>query len=408
MSILFLILSLIFFLFCGFFFLKIFFTRKKNEYVFEDSVAKPKFTILIPARDESRVIGSILESIQFQTRKIPMKDVYVIVESELDPTVSICKSCGATVIVRKHLEKQSKGYALEEAIFYLKQNHLFYDAYFIFDADNVLDPNYLKEMEKDYQKGYGISMGYRNFKNGQSLISTSAGLTYTMINTMMNRPGLKHKKNIMVMGTGFYIHGKYVKEWETFPFHSLTEDVEISYYATLNGISTNYNEAAQFYDEQPEKFSQSVRQRKRWIKGYFTNLKLYFPKFRKKRKENPKNVGSLNSMMYGIFPIVFFVLGILFAFFSCLVSLIQKQAGMTGVMLVFGIFFVTLYFSLMFFTFVLIYLEHDQLNISRSMKLWTLIYHPLFFLSYVYVFFLTLFQRNIQWERMDHSVTDIR
>lgn len=407
MSLFFLVLSLLSFFFCIFFFLKLFLVRKKNQYIFEKSVSKPTFTVLIPARDESQVIAPLLESIQNQTRKIKMEDVYVIVENEEDPTLVIAHSFGVQVIVRKHLEKQSKGYALEEAIDVLKEQNRFYDAYFIFDADNVLDKNYFKEMEKDYKKGYGISMGYRNFKNGQSLVSTSAGLTFTMINTCVNRPGLKYKKNIMVMGTGFYIHGRYIKEWGTFPFHSLTEDVEISFYAALHGISTNYNEKAQFYDEQPEKFQQSVRQRKRWIRGYFSNLFLNLPKFRKKLKENPQNKGSIVSMMYGLFPVLFFVLGIVFAFLSCLISLFQKQAGVLGISLVFGIFFVTLYFSLMFFTFLLIYMDREKLNISSLMKFFALLYHPLFLLSYVYVFVLTCFQKNISWERIEHSYTDI-
>lgn len=407
MSLFFLILSLISFFFSILFFFFMHGKRKKNQYVLEDTVSKPKFTILIPARDESQVISTLLESIKTQTRKIPMKDVYVIVEKDSDPTVLICEKYGASVIIRKHLDGQSKGYALKEAIEFLKEHQFFYDAYFIFDADNVMDKNYLKEMETDYKKGYGISMGYRNFKNGQSLVSTSAGLTYTMINTLINRPGIKDKKNIMVMGTGFYIHGKYIKEWGTFPFHSLTEDVEISYYATLHGISTNYNEKAQFYDEQPEKFHQSVLQRKRWIRGYFSNLFSYIPKFRKKILDHPWNVESLYSMMYGIFPVLFFVLGLLMALCSCVVSLIQKHVGVMGYVLVFGMFLITLYFSLLFFTFLLIYLDREKLNISRSMKFWALLYHPFFLMSYVYVFILTLFQKDIKWERIDHSITDI-
>ena len=45
-----------------------------------------------------------------------MKDVYVIVESLKDETVNICKKYSASVILRKKLNLQRKGYALDEAV----------------------------------------------------------------------------------------------------------------------------------------------------------------------------------------------------------------------------------------------------------------------------------------------------
>ena len=75
------------------------------------------YAILIPARDESNVIENILISIEKQTYKISMKDVYVIVEREDDPTVDIVKRHKASYFVRTNLEnRHRKGYALDECI----------------------------------------------------------------------------------------------------------------------------------------------------------------------------------------------------------------------------------------------------------------------------------------------------
>ena len=74
------------------------------------------FCILIPARDESKVIEDLLKSIKEQTKKVNMKDVYVIVESNLDPTVSIALNYQASIFIRKHLNLKRKGYALDECI----------------------------------------------------------------------------------------------------------------------------------------------------------------------------------------------------------------------------------------------------------------------------------------------------
>ena len=67
------------------------------------------FCILIPARDESKVIEGLLKSIKMQSFKVNMEDVYVIVESKNDKTVEIAKSYKASVVIRKHLELQRKG-----------------------------------------------------------------------------------------------------------------------------------------------------------------------------------------------------------------------------------------------------------------------------------------------------------
>ena len=80
---------------------------------------KDRLCILIPARDESKVIESLLISIEKQTEKINAKDVYVIVESEEDPTVGIVNSHNMNVVYRRDLSKRRKGYALDDAIRYI-------------------------------------------------------------------------------------------------------------------------------------------------------------------------------------------------------------------------------------------------------------------------------------------------
>ena len=183
------------------------------------------FCILIPARDESKVIEDLLKSIKEQTKKVNMKDVYVIVESNLDPTVSIALNYQASIFIRKHLNLKRKGYALDECIKDILAKGKKYDAYFILDADNVLDKDFLKEMEKSYQEGYDIASGYRNLKNGNdSIISACSGITFAFLNSNGNETKSKQSRNITLSGTGLYISGDIVNKWASFPFHSLTED----------------------------------------------------------------------------------------------------------------------------------------------------------------------------------------
>ena len=150
-----------------------------------------KYCILIPARNESKVIEDLLISIENQTYKINPKDVYVIVENKEDKTVEITNKHKMNIIYRKDLTKKRKGYALDEAIKEILKQNKKYEAYFIFDADNILDKEYIKEMTKNIKEGYDIGISYRNTKNGDNLVSGASALTFSMINTIGNT--LKNK-----------------------------------------------------------------------------------------------------------------------------------------------------------------------------------------------------------------------
>lgn len=188
-------------------------SKLNKNYPTKQKIKNIEFCILIPARYESKVISDILESIKNQTEKINMKNVYVIIEDLTDPTLKITKSFNANIIMRKKVHLKRKGYALMEAIEYLNERKKFYDAYFIFDADNILDKNYLKNMLKTFKNGYDIGIGYRNTKNGNTnAIASSSSLIFSIINTLGNNRKTKNSMNSTISGTGFYISGKFIKE----------------------------------------------------------------------------------------------------------------------------------------------------------------------------------------------------
>lgn len=62
-----------------------------------------KFCILIPARNESKVIENLLVSITKQTYEVK-PDVYVIVEEKTDPTINICKKYQMNYFIRTEIE----------------------------------------------------------------------------------------------------------------------------------------------------------------------------------------------------------------------------------------------------------------------------------------------------------------
>lgn len=379
----------------------------RNEITLVEREKQPEFAVLIPARDESAVIEGLLKSLEEQTVKVKTEDVYVIVEAEDDPTVGICRKHGVGVFVRPKvtLSRARKGFALDEVIREILSKRR-YDLYFIFDADNVLASEFMEGMLESYMAGYEIIKGYRNAKNGNAnAIAAVSCLTFSMINTLVNRDRAKHQANIVFSGTGYCIDGKLVDRWQGWPFRSLTEDYEISLYATLHGLATYYNEAAVFYDEQPTRYTQTVAQRVRWIKGYFSARKKYVPLMRgvlskRRAKNGTRNAGSLAKECIGVKPAILAVVGAVLVVLGGVVML-GRRGEWGWALAVVGVAFVLLYIILAGVTVHI--LRQEKLDLARSMKIKIVLFNPLYLVTYVPCALKALLRREVAWVKIEHG-----
>ena len=359
---------------------------------------KKRYCILIPARYESKVINNLLLSITKQTTKINPKDIYIIVESIKDKTVDIAKQYNMNIILRENLSLKRKGYALNDAVTYILKKQIHYDAYFIFDADNILDKDFIKNMEKSINEGYDIGIGYRNTKNSNTLVSASSALTFSMINTILNERKNKYHNNLTISGTGYYIKGSIIEEWNSFPFHSLTEDYELTLYAILHNLTTTYNKKAIFYDEQPDNFNISLKQRTRWVKGYFEARKKYINKISKSETKNDPNFASKVNAFLGVTPYIYIIIGLLIILVNILIT-----KGITTFLCYLTIFLLLIYTVLSIFTIIMLKKEKNSLNISKSMKVKVIFYNPIFMFSYIICLLRTIFIKDIKWDKIDHN-----
>lgn len=372
-------------------------TIKNNNYP-KKTTSQGKNCILIPARNESKVIEDLLISIENQTQKIESKDVYVIVETPKDKTVDIVKKHKMNIVYRKDLTKKRKGYALDDAIKEILRENKHYSAYFIFDADNILDKNYIKEMQKSINEGYDIGISYRNTKNSKTLVAASSALTFSMINTIGNTFKNKYSNNLTISGTGYYIKGSLLEELEGFPFNTLTEDYELTLYSTLNNITTTYNEKAIFYDEQPDSFKVSIVQRTRWVKGYFEARKKYIKKIRKSIDIKDINYGSKINAIIGVKPYIYLIVGVILLLIS------SVQSGLISLLNVALIISFTIYIDLVLISYLIIKREDYKLNLEIS-KIKLILYNPIFLLSYIICLINAIVKKDVSWQVVEHTKT---
>ena len=247
-----------------FFVIGIFTTRK-----FAPSKNNHKYGILIAARNEEKVIGNLLDSINNQDYPKNLLRVFVVADNCDDKTYDIAEEKGAVVYKRKDSEHQTKGYALEFLIDKINKDFGIeeFDGYFIFDADNLLEKNYISKMNDAFDEGCKIITSYRNSKNfDDNWISASYGIHWIRSARINHRARSVLHLATNIQGTGFLIANEVVKNgWH---YTSLTEDRALTADAVLQGYEITYQDKAVFYDEQPTSLNIALRQRLRWSRGH--------------------------------------------------------------------------------------------------------------------------------------------
>ena len=132
-----------------------------------------RIAVLIAARNEEVVIGGLLDSIKAQSYPAEYVDVYVGADNCTDGTAAAAREHGAEVFERRDAENVGKGYVINYLLKRIAQSvQKKYDAYLVLDADNVLDPNFIREIDRTFSDGYEVVTCYRNSKNyGDNWIS---------------------------------------------------------------------------------------------------------------------------------------------------------------------------------------------------------------------------------------------
>ncbi|MEA4934413.1 MAG: glycosyltransferase family 2 protein [Lawsonibacter sp.] len=227
--------------------------------------ARTRFAVLIPARNEELVIGTLINSLLAQDYPADLYDIWVIPNHCSDRTAEAARQFGAKVL-ECAVPVKNKGEVLRFA--YHRLHGRRYDAYCVFDADNIADRRFLAEMNNAYLAGAKAAQGYRDSKNPyDTVVSGCYSIYYWMMNRFHNggRAGLG--LSAMVNGTGFMVSARTLENLGGWHTQTISEDLEITAQTILAGEKICWVPKAITYDEQPLNYAQSVKQRRRWTCG---------------------------------------------------------------------------------------------------------------------------------------------
>ena len=375
-----------------------------------DAKTLHRFAAVISARNEANVIADLIQSLKAQRYPAELLDIYVVADNCTDNTAQVAKSAGAFVYQRFNRSQVGKGYALDYLFRRLRtEGRDPYDGYFIFDADNYVDPNFVAEMNKTFDSGdYAAITCYRNSKNfGENWISAGYGLWFLREARFLNAPRMKLGASCHVSGTGFLVSAQVIRANNGWPYHLLTEDIEFSVSTALQGGTIGYCEKAVIYDEQPVTFRQSWDQRLRWSKGFYqVDLKYGCSLIRNCFRGGRKGF-SCYDMLMTVAPGMFLTLvGLLFnaiILFACLSEPPYIAKQVIDVTLEFlSMAIVNFYLGLFLFGLITTLTEWKQIHVSPLRKVAYMFTFPIFMFTYVPISIAALVKK-VEWKPIYHG-----
>lgn len=384
-------------------------TRKPKLHVAQTN---HRYAVMVSARNEREVIGDLIHSIHVQNYPQELIDVFVIADNCTDDTADIARAAGARVFERQNDKEVGKGYALDYGYKRIQQYYgdAGYEAYFVFDADNVLDVNYFREMNNTFDSGAVASTSYRNSKNFDSnWISAGYGVWFLREAKYLNQSRLTLNTSCAVSGTGFFIAAPILAAAGGWKWHLLTEDIEFSTNTILEGKRISYCPTAVLYDEQPTTFRDSWNQRFRWAKGFYQVFGHYGLRLAKGIFTNPKGTRfACYDMLMTIAPGL--LLTIVTVTFNAIIMILASMGFMsTGTMVATSassiIFCIINYMLFMFLFGVLTtFTEWDNIHTTTAKKIRYMFSFPVFMMTYIPIAIVALFKKA-DWKPIKHSIS---
>lgn len=364
------------------------FKKRKKDSIVSDKYSH--FTILIPARNEEEVIKDAIQS--FKRQKYP-KDNYeivVVINNTTDNTLGVCNAEGVRCILCERKIK-NKGDALKEAFDRLKKEKT--DAYIIMDADNVVNDEFLGEMNKSLNEGTLVAKSSMDIKAKENTwVSSSYAIYFFIQSILYSIPRNNIGASCAINGTGIMIKKEVIDKFG-FNVRTITEDLEFMTLCALNNIKIKFVEGAICYAEHPSDFKVSMIQRRRWTKGIYEGFIIYFNSIIKNMIKRP-NIELLDSLLIYSTPLIL-ILSLISIFINFLIVPLPIYLIITSFSLL--VSYISISLCALFVC----------VKSKKKIKdfLTGIIMFPIFLLSWQYLNIIILFKKEVVWDEIKHIET---
>lgn len=364
-----------------------------------DAEPKNRFAAIIAARNEEHVIGNLIQSLKEQNYPQELIEIFVIPNNCTDKTSEAALKAGA-VVVKCEREVKSKGDVLNFAFENIFMDREDFDAYCVFDADNLADPNFFREMNNALCSGMKSAQGFRDSKNpNDSAVSAWYSVYYLTINRILNHSRSVLGMSSWVNGTGFMVSDETIRKLGGWNTVTISEDMEFTTLCVLHGINIGWVPKAVVYDEQPITFEQSWKQRRRWSTGMQDCARYIRPLSASAVRD--KNINCIEVIFTILAPYVQLLGFIAFALTMLL----------TGIKIKYDLFPDTYLFVRLFLSFDTSYISTTAL---AALAVWLsgksveklsygILSFWIFLATWIPINIISMFKKQKQWSKIEHT-----
>lgn len=264
------ILFLIFFIQVLYLFLFALSSLKKMKYTYPMAKKKYKFTVLFPAYKEDDVIVEAIESFFQQNYPRDLYNIFVISDQMTDTTNQNLESLSA-VVLKLQQEKSTKTNALQTAIHYIESTKDKYDIVLVMDADNIVENNYLNNINDAFYSGCSAVQTHRMAKNRDTSIAVLDAISEEINNSIFRKGHTRLGFSSALIGSGMAFEYDIFKE-NIMNANDVGVDKQLEINLLGNNVYIDYLEDTHIFDEKVRGKNGFYNQRRRWLSNQFTNL----------------------------------------------------------------------------------------------------------------------------------------
>ena len=397
-------------------FVYIFIVLRHRHAPYREASKLHTYGFVVCAHNEGAVIEELVRSMKEQDYPGELVDVFVFCDNCTDDTAQIAREAGAVVYERPGGGQKGKSWVMDYGLRCVLRDYPGrHDAFIVFDADNVIPRDYVREMNNVFDTGeFAAITSYRNSKNfDSSWISRGYGTWFMREATYLNNARMILGTSCAISGTGYLVSADIVRKMGGWDFHLLTEDIQFSTFCAERGLRIGYAHKAMFYDEQPVTFSASWKQRMRWTKGFYQVFAKYGKSLVHSWFKGPsggqKRGFAAYDMLMTIAPAMiltlisatvnglYLVIGL---FFPSVISNAEVRMCVGSFCMTFLSFYVT-FFLLAVLTTVT---EHRNIHATKAHIVLNLFTFPVFMLSYVPIA-LAAAVKKVDWVPTKHTIS---
>ena len=237
------------------------------------------FLILFPAYKEDSVIVHSVRQFLEQTYPKGLYEVVVISDHMQEETNELLRQLPITLFTPK-FEKSSKAKAMQYAIKEINGQWSTVNGQFdyvvILDADNVVLPVFLEQVNVSCQQGYRAIQCHRCAKNCDNDVAVLDGVSEEINNTIFRKAHNTIGLSSALIGSGMCFTFEWFKQHVDL-LNSAVEDRELESLLLQEKIFIKFEEDIHVFDEKVSNHENFERQRLRWLNGQLQTLLIMMP-----------------------------------------------------------------------------------------------------------------------------------